>query len=84
MTEMHNNFNNPHCTLVIAGRSIILNLLPRLQETALHLFWAKFYKYLILILILFFNLILFLLSYLTASSAHAYLTHVNLLVKRNN
>jgi len=35
MAEKHkNNFNNPHCTLVIAGRSIILSLLSRLQETA--------------------------------------------------
>jgi len=38
MAEMHNNFNNPHCTLVIAGRCIILSVLPRLQKTVLHIF----------------------------------------------
>jgi len=60
--ELYKNVNNDSCKLVIAGRCIILRLLLRLQDTALHLFWAKFYKYLILILILFSHLILFLLS----------------------
>jgi len=45
MVELYKNFHKPHCTSVFAGRIAILNLLPGLQENALLLFRAKFYKY---------------------------------------